>query len=405
MATQPSGPGGPLHGLLVVACEHAVAAPLATRHLADLGARVIKIERPGTGDFARHYDQAVRGMSSHFVWVNRGKQSLTLDLNSEAGQAVLARLLDRADAVVHNLGPGVAGRLGIDGQSLVSRYPRLIACEISGYGSTGPWRSRKAYDLMVQAEAGVLGITGSPDAPAKAGIPVADIAAAMYALSGVLTALYTRERTGRGEHIEVSLLDSLVEWMGYPFYYARYGGVPPPRSGAHHAAIAPYGPFKTADDDDILIAVQNDTEWEALCTAVLGQPELARDPRFASNTNRVANRNVLDPLVARAIATIDMTEAERRCELARIAYARLGDVADLERHPHLQARGRWHSVGTPVGPVAAALPPWIMPGQALSAGPVPDLGQHTALILAELGYNAQEITGLRSSGIISLKTS
>jgi crotonobetainyl-CoA:carnitine CoA-transferase CaiB-like acyl-CoA transferase len=398
MATQPSGPGGPLHGLLVVACEHAVAAPLATRHLADLGARVIKVERPGTGDFARH--QAVRGMSSHFVWVNRGKQSLTLDLKSVAGQAVLARLLDRADAVVHNLGPGVAGRLGLGGQDLVRKYPRLIACEISGYGTTGPWRSRKAYDLMVQAEAGVLGITGSPDAPAKAGIPVADIAAAMYALSGVLTALYTRERTGRGGHIEVSLLDSLVEWMGYPFYYARYGGAPPPRSGAHHAAIAPYGPFRTADDKDILIAVQNDTEWEALCTVVLGQPELARDPRFASNPDRVASRDVLDPLVARAIAAIDLTEAERRCELARIAYARLGDVGDLERHPQLQARGRWTQVGSPAGPLAAAFPPWIISGRPADTGPVPDLGQHTSAILAELGYSAEDISGLRESGVV-----
>ena len=398
MVPRPSS--GPLHGLLVVACEHAVAAPLATRHLADLGARVIKIERPGTGDFARRYDQTVRGMSSHFVWVNRGKQSLTLDLKSEAGQTVLARLLDQADAFVHNLGPGVAQRLGLGGQSLVSKYPRLIACEISGYGTTGPWRSRKAYVLMVQAEAGLLGITGSPDAPAKAGIPVADIAAAMYALSGVTSALYARERTGHGGHIEVSLLDSLVEWMGYPFYYARYGGAPPPRSGAHHAAIAPYGPFRTADGVDILIAVQNDREWEALCAVVLGLPGLAGDQRFSSNPDRVANRDALAPLVGEAIAGLRLPEAERRCELARIAYARLGDVGELERHPDLAARGRWDSVGSPVGPVAATLPPWIMPGQAPTVGPVPDLGQHTAAILAELGYSANEITGLRESGVI-----
>lgn len=400
MVPQPSGSGAPLHGLLVVACEHAIAAPLATRHLADLGARVIKIERPGTGDFARHYDQTVRGMSSHFVWVNRGKQSLTLDLKSGAGQAVLARLLDRADAVVHNLGPGVAGRLGLDGRSLVSKYQRLIACEISGYGTTGPWRSRKAYDLMVQAEAGLLGVTGSPDAPAKAGIPVADIAAAMYAFSGIVSALYARERTGHGGHLEVSLFDSLVEWMGYPFYYARYGGAPPPRSGAHHAAIAPYGPFRTADGDDLLIAVQNDREWQALCTVVLGNPELAGDPRFASNPDRVASRDVLDPLVGAAIEDLSTPEAERRCELARIAYARLGNVGDLERHPQLQARDRWATVGSPAGPVAAALPPWVMSGQVPSSGPVPDLGQHTAVILAELGYSAQEVTALRESGVV-----
>jgi itaconate CoA-transferase len=378
---------GPLAGLLVVACEHAVATPLATRHLADLGARVIKVERPETGDFARHYDQTVLGMSSHFVWLNRGKQSLALDLKSEAGQEVMGRLLDRADVFVHNLGPGVASRLGLDGQYLTGKHPRLIACEVSGYGTAGPWRSRKAYDLMVQAATGLLGITGSPDAPAKAGIPVADIAAGMYAFSGILAALYARERSGHGTLIEVSLLDSLVEWMGYPFYYARYGGSPPARSGAHHAAIAPYGPFPTADGSDLLIAVQNDREWEALCAVVLGDPGLASDPRFAANPDRVAHRDVLDQLVGEAIAALDMAEAERRCERAHIAYARLGDVGDLERHPQLTARDRWSTAESPAGPIAAIRPPWIMSGQVPPTGSVPDLGQHTTAILAELGYD------------------
>jgi itaconate CoA-transferase len=390
----------PLNGLLVVACEHAVAAPLATRHLADLGARVIKIERPGTGDFARHYDQTVRGMSSHFVWLNRGKQSLTLDLKSEPGLVVAGQLLDRADVFVHNLGPGVAERLGLSGHSLTERHPRLIACEISGYGSAGPWRSRKAYDLMVQAETGLLGITGSPDAPAKAGIPVADIAAGMYAFSGILAALYARERSGRGDHIEVSLLDSLVEWMGYPFYYARYSGSPPPRAGAHHAAIAPYGPFRTADGGDLLIAVQNDKEWQGLCMVVLGHPELADDPRFASNPDRVANRDVLDLLVGGAIAVLDMQEAERRCERARIAHARLGDVGALEWHPQLTSRDRWAQADSPVGPVAAVLAPWVLSGQMPSIGAIPDLGQHSAAILAELGYSPRDIVALQQAGVV-----
>jgi len=389
-----------LAGLRVVACEHAVAAPLATRHLADLGASVVKVERLGTGDFARHYDHAVRGQSSHFVWLNRSKRSLSLDLKSAEGRSILGLLLDRADVFVQNLGPGTASRLGLGADSLSRRHPRLVACEISGYGSPGPWAKRKAYDLLVQAEAGLIGITGSAHEPAKAGIPVADIAAGMYALSGILAALYQRERTGRGAVIQVSLLDSLAEWMGYPFYYARYGGSPPARAGASHGAIAPYGPFRTSDGHDLVLAVQNDAEWQALCRQVIGRPDMAADPTFATNALRIANRGAVDESVAGAVARLTEREAARRCDAARIAYGHMGEVGALDRNPQLAARQRWAEVGSPAGPIVSLMPPWVIAGSAPVLGPVPAVGEHSDLILHELGYRTDQIAELRKQEII-----
>jgi itaconate CoA-transferase len=383
-----------------VTCEHAVAAPLATRHLADLGATVVKIERPGTGDFARHYDQAVLGQSSHFVWLNRGKQSLTLDLKGAQGRQIIAQLLERADIFVQNLGPGAAERLGLGGQDLTSRYPGLVICEISGYGPDGPWADRKAYDLLVQAETGLIDVTGTPEAPAKAGIPAADIAAGTYALSGILAALYRRERDGSGAVVQVSLLDGLAEWMGFPFYYARYGGSPPPRAGASHGAIAPYGPFRTSEGHDFLIGVQNDAEWVALCHGVIDRPDVAGDPRFATNSQRVAHRSLVDQAVAQGLALLTDAEAASRCDAARIAYSHLGPVAALEQNPQLAARGRWTEVGTPEGPVVSLLPPWVISGSAPVMGAVPAVGEHSEAILQGLGYSEEQIAELRESGVL-----
>jgi itaconate CoA-transferase len=389
-----------LDDVTVVACEQAVAAPLATRHLADLGARVIKIERPGTGDFARHYDQAVRGMSSHFVWLNRGKQSFTADLKTERGQELVTALVAQADVFVQNLGPGATDRLGFGGKTLSRAHPGLVICEISGYGASGPWRARKAYDLLIQAEAGLLGVTGTADQPAKVGIAAADISAGMYAFSGILAALFERERTGQGAVIEISLLDSLAEWMGYPYYYARYSGSPPPRTGASHATIAPYGPFTTADGESLLLAVQNDREWLSFCTLVISRTELVDDPRLLTNSLRVANRDLTDGVVGDAIRTLVLTEVISRCERARIAYGRMNDISMLEHHPQLTARHRWTAVDSPVGQIASLLPPIIASDQQPDLGSVPAIGEHTELILRELGYNSSDIADLRKNGVI-----
>jgi itaconate CoA-transferase len=374
----------PLAGLMVVSLEQAVAAPFATRQLADLGARVIKIERPETGDFARDYDRAVLGQASYFVWLNRGKESVELDVKSERGQRVLTALLDRADVFVQNLAPGAAARLGLSADTLRARHPRLICCSVSGYGPDGPYTGKKAYDLLVQCEAGLLSVTGTPDVPAKAGISVADIAAGMYAYSGVLTALYERERTGAGAAIEVAMLDALGEWMSQPSLYSVYGGQPPRRTGARHASISPYGPYR-AGDGQIFLGLQNEREWVLLCREILQQPELADDARFATNTDRVAHDDQLTPVIEAALGSMSGAEVAAKLDAAGIANARLRTPAEFAAHPQLSARNRWRDVDTPAGPVRALLPPVTSSGREAAMGPVPALGAHTAAVLAELG--------------------
>lgn len=381
----------PLEGVTVVSCEQAVAAPLATRHLADLGARVLKIERPGTGDFARAYDETVRGMSSHFVWLNRGKESVTLDLKSDNVREVMTKLLDRADVFVQNFAPGVAERLGLGAAAIRKERPRLITCDISGYGASGPYRDAKAYDLLIQSEAGLVSVTGTPDAPAKSGIPAADIGAGMYAFSGILSALYDRERTGEGTALEVSLFDSLVEWMGYPLYYAGYGGTPPARTGTSHAAIAPYGTFKAGDGTEIVLAVQNEREWAAFREHVV--PEWVADERFATGSGRVAHRVELEREIAKVFATLTGDELEARLANGRIAHARRRELAEVLTHPQLTARERLTEVGSPVGPVAATLPPITMPGRPPRMGAIPALGEHTDAVLAEFGFEPEVLRG------------
>ncbi|MCY7341399.1 MAG: CoA transferase [Pseudonocardia sp.] len=369
----------PLNGVVVVSCEHAVAAPFATRQLADLGARVIKIERPGEGDFARGYDGAVQGMSSHFVWLNRSKESLALDLKDDNG--VMAKLLARADVFVQNLAPGSAERLGLGAGQLRERHPRLITCSVSGYGPDGPYRDAKAYDLLVQAEAGLVAVTGTADEPAKAGIPAADIGAGMYAFAGILAALYDRERTGVGTHLEISLFDALVEWMGFPLLYTAGSGAPPPRTGTSHAAIAPYGTFTAGDGTEVVLGIQNEREWVAFGVTVLGRPELATDPRFSTGARRVEHRAALHAEIDAVFSTLTGEQVGARLQEARIAHARRREVAEVLEHPQLGARGRWTTVGSPVGPVPALLPPITLPGRPPRMDPVPAVGEHTAQIL------------------------
>jgi itaconate CoA-transferase len=374
----------PLTGITVVSLEQAVAAPFATRQLADLGARVIKVERAGAGDFARDYDRTVHGQASYFVWLNRGKESIELDVKSARGQQVLAALLERADVFVQNLAPGAADRLGVSARALRTRHPRLICCSVSGYGPDGPYRGKKAYDLLVQCEAGLLSVTGTPDTPAKAGISVADIAAGMYAFTGVLTALYERERTGAGTEVDVAMLDALGEWMTQPYLYTVYGGEEPRRTGARHASISPYGPYAVAGGQ-IFLGLQNEREWAVLCREILGQPELTDDPRFATNTDRVAHDDELSRLIESVLHELTAAEVEARLDAAGIANARLRTPAEFAAHPQLAARDRWRDVGTPGGPVRALLPPVTFDGREAAMGDVPALGQHTAAILAELG--------------------
>jgi itaconate CoA-transferase len=390
----------PLANVLVVAVEQAVAAPFATRQLADLGARVIKIERPDGGDFAREYDTAVKGLSSYFVWLNRSKESITLDLKHPAGREVLGRLLSRADVFVQNLGPGAAARLGTTASVLRSRYPRLIVCDVSGYGSSGPYAGRKAYDLLVQSEAGLLDVTGTVDAPAKVGISIADISAGMYAYSGILAALLAREKNGAGAAIEVSLFDSIAEWMGFPAYYAAYGGRAPSRSGAHHASIAPYGPFPAGDGGQVFVAIQNGREWNRFCRQVLGQPELASDARFATNALRVANRAALHEAIHGVFAQLSTGEVLERLARADVASARMNSVHEFLAHPQLEARGRWRTIGSPAGPLRAIAPPVISTDGEPQMGDVPALGQHTEAILAELGVEPDTIAAWRRDGAI-----
>ena len=374
----------PLTGITVVSLEQAVAAPFATRQLADLGARVIKVERAGAGDFARDYDRTVHGQASYFVWLNRGKESIELDVKSSAGQQVLTALLARADVLVQNLAPGAADRLGLAAETLRGRYPRLICCSVSGYGPDGPYRGKKAYDLLVQCEAGLLSVTGTPDTPAKAGISVADIAAGMYAFTGVLTALYERERTGAGTSIEVAMLDALGEWMTQPYLYAVYGGEEPRRTGARHASISPYGPYAAADGQ-VFLGLQNEREWAVLCRDILAQPELTNDPRFATNSDRVAHDAALTAIIEATLRSLTTADVAARLDAAGIANARLRTPAEFAAHPQLAARDRWRDVATPRGPVRALLPPVTVAGREAAMGDVPALGQHTAAILAELG--------------------
>lgn len=373
----------PLNGITVVSIEQAVAAPFATRQLADLGARVIKIERPGAGDFARGYDRTVRGQSSYFVWLNRGKESLALDLKDPSSAAVLDRLLARADVFVQNLAPGSAARMGLTAEALRARDPRLVVCDVSGYGPVGPLRDKRAYDLLVQCEAGVLSVTGSPDEPAKVGISIADIAGGMYAYSSILAALYARERTGAGAALEVSLFDSLSEWMSQPMYYTMYTGVPPPRTGTSHATIAPYGTFRCSDGG-VQLAVQNEREWVRLCADVLALPALAADPRFAANSERVAHRGELTAAIESVLATLPTEQVLRRLDAALIANGNVNTVTDLLEHPQLDHR--WTSINTPGGPVPALRPPARINGLDARLGDVPAVGQHTGALLAELGF-------------------
>ena len=398
---EPNRPGPrPLDGVTVVSLEHAIAAPLCTRQLAEMGARVIKVERPGGGDFARDYDRRVRGMASHFVWVNRSKESLTLDLKQPAAQALLHRLLARADVLVQNLAPGAAARMGLDFEALQPRYPRLIVCGISGYGEDGPLRTRKAYDLLIQAEAGLLSVTGTPDTPVKAGIPVADIAAGQTACNSILAALLLRGRTGVGSAVQVSMLEALADWMGFPLYYSFDGAPPPPRAGAAHAAIYPYGPFAAGDGGVVLLGVQNEREWQVFCTDVLRQPALAADPRFATNAARNEHRAALHALITAALTGLDTDEVLARLDAAQIAAARLNEMAGLWNHPQLRARDAWTAVDSPVGPIPALRPPGRSSAFTPRTDAIPAVGQHTDAILAELGLDAAEREALRASGVV-----
>ena len=390
----------PLEGLLVVSVEQAIAAPFASRQLADLGARVIKIERPGVGDFARAYDHTVRGLASHFVWTNRSKESLTLDLKRPEALDVLRRLVSRADVFLHNLAPGAMNRLGFGAAALRQRHPRLVICEISGYGASGPYRDKKAYDLLVQSEAGLVSITGTPETPSKVGISIADIAAGMYAFSSILAALVRRSTTGVGALLDISMLDALAEWMGYPAYYAGYGGTPLPRTGARHAAIAPYGPYAAGDGHVVYLGLQNEREWERFCADVLEQPTLATDPRFNSNAARVQHHDELEKIIVRAFAGKTAQDVIDRLDAAQIANARMNTVDEFIDHPQLSARGKWQEVDSPAGPLRALVPPFGFDDVSPRMGRIPDIGEHTDKILTELGFDADTIGRWRREGIV-----
>ncbi|WP_019546573.1 CaiB/BaiF CoA transferase family protein [Streptomyces sulphureus] len=390
----------PLDGITVVSLEQAVAAPFVTRQLADLGARVIKIERPDGGDFARRYDTTVHGESSYFVWLNRSKESLTLDLKSTPGRRILDQLLGSSDVFVQNLAPGAAARMGLDPGSLQELNPRIIPCTISGYGTSGPWAERKAYDLLVQCQSGLVSLTGTPEATARVGISVADIAAGMYGYSGVLTALYTRATTGVARAVEVSLFEALAEWMGQPANYTAHSGTQPARLGTQHATIAPYGAYPAADGKDVLFSIQNDREWAVLCERFLERPELIDDPRFATGAARVANRAALDTHVTARFAAADSTTICALLDNLGIANAGVNSVAEFLAHPALAARDRWREVSVPDGTTRALVPPADLAGTEARMGPVPALGEHTAPILEELGYGAGEIAALRTEEVV-----
>ena len=401
--TTPTTSPRPLDGITVISLEHAIAAPFCTRQLADLGARVIKVERPGVGDFARAYDERVDGLASHFVWVNRSKESLTLDLKQPGALAVLKQLISTADVLVQNLAPGAAARMGLGYAELSQAHPALIVCDISGYGDNGPYRDKKAYDLLIQSEAGFLSVTGTPDEPSKSGNSIADIAAGMYAYSSILAALMQRDKrggTGKGAHIDVSMLESLTEWMGYPMYYAYQGASPPPRSAASHATIYPYGPFAAGDGGTVMLGLQNEREWKLFCERVLQDAALATDPRFDSNARRNEHRDALQALILTTFTSMSTAEVLARLDDAQIANARMNSMADLWAHPQLQARERWRQVGTPAGDVAALLPPGRISSFDYRMDPVPAVGQHTQAILRGLGQGDADIAALAKAGAI-----
>jgi len=394
----------PLEGVTVLALEHVIAAPFATRQLADLGARVIKIERTGPGDQARGYDTRARGMSSHFVWTNRGKESIALDLKQPQAQEVLRRLVARADVLVQNLAPGAAKRMGMSYEALSGDHPGLIVCDLSGYGddpaNPGPMRDKKAYDLLIQSEAGFLSVTGPADEPSKAGASIADIAAGMYAYSSILAALIQRGRTGRGCRLDVSMLESMVEWMSFPLYYALDGAEPPPRSGAAHATIYPYGRFVAGDGKGVMMGLQNEREWVAFCNVVLQQPDLARDPRFDSNPKRVQSREALGAIILGVFSALTAAQVIERLEQAQIANARLNTMADVWQHEQLKARGRLAEAASPVGPIPVFRPPALPDEFDVAIGAIPAAGQHTVAILEELGYAPADIDALRAAQAI-----
>ncbi|OAE60554.1 CoA-transferase [Achromobacter xylosoxidans] len=390
----------PLDGITVVSLEHAIAAPFCTRQLADMGARVIKIERPGSGDFARGYDERVRGLSSHFVWTNRSKESLTLDLKRDEAAGIMDRLLESADVLVQNLAPGAAARLGLSFEALHAKHPRLIVCDISGYGEGGPYQDKKAYDLLIQSESGFLSVTGTKDDPVKAGCSIADIAAGMYAYSAILNALLLRQRTGVGSRLDVSMLESMVEWMGFPMYYAFDGAAPPVRAGAAHASIYPYGPFPVGGGSTIMLGLQNEREWRVFCAQVLRQADLAEDPRFISNSLRTANRDALRALIVAAFADLSIEQVTQRLEDAQIANARVNDMAGVWAHPQLQARQRWSEVDSPAGVLPALLPPASSNAFAPRMGAVPGVGQNTDAVLASLGYAPDQVAQFHASEVV-----
>ena len=401
-AATTSGKKGPLplEGITVVSLEHAIAAPFCTRQLADMGARVIKIERPGVGDFARKYDERTRGMASHFVWTNRSKESLTLDLKHADAGPILEQLLGQADVLVQNLAPGAAARMGLSFEALHAKFPKLIVCDISGYGEGGPYETKKAYDLLIQSESGFVSVTGSADEPSKAGCSIADISAGSYAYSSILNALLLRHKTGLGSHLDVSMLESMVEWMSFPLYYAFEGATPPPRSGASHATIYPYGPFPVGDGNTIMLGLQNEREWVIFCDKVLEQKSLSTDPEFDSNTKRAANRARLRAVIVELFSKMTIAQVEQKLEDAQIANARVNEMKDVWAHPQLKARNRWTEVQSPVGLLPALLPPATNNQFEARMDPIPGIGEHTRAILKELGVDEAAMARLAADKAI-----
>ena len=390
----------PLAGITVVALEQVIAAPFATRQLAELGARVIKIERPGVGDASRGYDSTVKGLSSHFVWVNRSKESVTLDAKHPEAKKILAKLVSRADVFVQNIAPGAAARLGLGAEELRAKDPRLVWCGISGYGENGPYSAKRAYDLLVQCETGLLSVTGTPEQPSKAGIPIADIAAGMYAFSGILAALLRRKDTNEGATLDISMFESLGEWLGFPAYFTNYGGSAPPRTGAFHATIVPYGPFRAGDGKTVFLGIQNEREFARFCAQVLGQPDLPKDPRYASGSLRNEHRAEMNALIESVFAGMTAAGVVEKLESAGIANARLNTMQEFWDHPQLEARNRWREVDSPAGPLDAMISPLNIAGMEPDIGPIPGVGQHTQSVLAELGYAPADIAALAKEGAV-----